>query len=170
MRMIINLHPTIHFIFPYYLLLSTFLLYFWIFFFRVFFIFYPHPSFFYFTIFWIFCEFTHSFRIFLLSLFLSFLLFSTLFSLYSFISSLFSYFFSFIPFLTLQYVGSPFLSDPLPILYLGLFTTGVCNFLQTIGQKDISAEKAAVIYSMDPVYGGNYVDFILICCTFVRVF
>ena len=119
-----------------------------------------------------------TFQVFILFfLIICFFLFWSLFSSLH-IFSMFSFLFSllyilihiFYSFLTLQYVGSPFLSDPLPILYLGLFTTGVCNYLQTIGQKDISAEKAAVIYSMDPVYGGNYIDFILICCTFVRVF
>ena len=49
------------------------------------------------------------------------------------------------------YIVDPFLSNPWPILYLGAFSTGVCNYLQTVGQKDIAAEKAAIIYSMDPV-------------------
>ena len=59
-------------------------------------------------------------------------------------------------FFKLKYVWTPFASNPLPLLYLGLFTTGVCNYLQTIGQKDIPAERAAIIYSMDPVYAGKY--------------
>ena len=49
------------------------------------------------------------------------------------------------------YIVDPFLSNPWPILYLGAFSTGVCNYLQTIGQRHIAAEKAAIIYSMDPV-------------------
>ena len=49
------------------------------------------------------------------------------------------------------YIVDPFLSNPWPILYLGAFSTGVCNYLQTVGQRDIAAEKAAIIYSMDPV-------------------
>ena len=49
------------------------------------------------------------------------------------------------------YIVDPFLSNPWPVLYLGAFSTGVCNYLQTVGQRDIAAEKAAIIYSMDPV-------------------
>ena len=49
------------------------------------------------------------------------------------------------------YIVDPFLLNPWPILYLGAFSTGVCNYLQTVGQRDIAAENAAIIYSMDPV-------------------
>ena len=63
----------------------------------------------------------------------------------------------------LKYVWTPLATNPLPLLYLGLFTTGVCNYLQTIGQKDIPAERAAIIYSMDPVYAGTC------CVVFCRV-
>eukprot|EP01036_Dinobryon_divergens_P033924 gene33923-43828_t len=49
-----------------------------------------------------------------------------------------------------------FLSNPWPVIYLGGITTGLCNYLQTIGQRSISAEKAAIIYSMDPVYGAVF--------------
>ena len=49
-----------------------------------------------------------------------------------------------------------FLANPWPILYLGAFSTGLCNFLQTLGQRDIAAERAAIIYSMDPVYGAAF--------------
>ena len=48
------------------------------------------------------------------------------------------------------------LANPWPILYLGAFSTGLCNFLQTLGQRDIAAERAAIIYSMDPVYGAMF--------------
>jgi drug/metabolite transporter (DMT)-like permease len=43
----------------------------------------------------------------------------------------------------------------LAVLYLGWIITGLGNYLQTIGQQSISAERAAVIYSMDPLYAGN---------------
>jgi drug/metabolite transporter (DMT)-like permease len=46
------------------------------------------------------------------------------------------------------------LSNPLPILYLGWVSSALCNYLQTLGQRTISAERAAIIYSLDPVYGG----------------
>ncbi len=54
------------------------------------------------------------------------------------------------------YIADPFTSNPWPIVYLGAFSTGICNYLQTVGQREIAAEKAAVIYSMDPVYGAAY--------------
>lgn len=49
---------------------------------------------------------------------------------------------------------SPFMQSPWALLYLGVVTTGLGNYLQTIGQRSVSAERAAIIYSMDPVYGG----------------
>ena len=42
------------------------------------------------------------------------------------------------------------------VAYLGIITTAVCNYLQTVGQKSVSAERAAVIYAMDPVYGALF--------------
>eukprot|EP00871_Galdieria_phlegrea_P000544 jgi/Galph1/1490/GphlegSOOS_G164.1 len=38
-------------------------------------------------------------------------------------------------------------------LYLGCVTTALCNWLQTIAQRKIPAEKASLIYALDPVYG-----------------
>ena len=43
-----------------------------------------------------------------------------------------------------------------PILYLGVITTALCNYLQTVGQRSVSAERAAIIYSLDPVYGALF--------------
>lgn len=40
-----------------------------------------------------------------------------------------------------------------PLLYLGLVTTALSNWLQAKGQRDVAAEQAAIIFSMDPVYG-----------------
>ena len=51
---------------------------------------------------------------------------------------------------------SSLVAAPLPVLYLGIITTALCNYLQTLGQKDIPAERAAVIYSLDPVYGAAF--------------
>lgn len=53
-------------------------------------------------------------------------------------------------------VLTPFIQNPWPIIYLGIITTGLCNYLQTIGQKSIPAEKAAIIYSLDPLYGAFF--------------
>ncbi|KAJ1414804.1 EamA-like transporter family-domain-containing protein [Ochromonadaceae sp. CCMP2298] len=48
------------------------------------------------------------------------------------------------------------LRDPAPVIYLGLVTTALCTYLQTLGQRVIPAERAAVIYSADPVYGAFF--------------
>ncbi len=48
------------------------------------------------------------------------------------------------------------LSEPLPLLYLGLVVTGLCSWLQAIGQRGVPAERAAVIYSLDPVYAAVF--------------
>lgn len=53
-------------------------------------------------------------------------------------------------------VLTPFVQNPWPIIYLGVITTGLCNYIQTIGQKNIPAEKAAIIYSLDPLYGAFF--------------
>ena len=47
-------------------------------------------------------------------------------------------------------------SHPLELLYLGGFTTALANYIQTLAQKDVSAERASVIYSLDPVYGAFF--------------
>ena len=53
-------------------------------------------------------------------------------------------------------VIEPFRENALPVIYLGLFATGVGNYLQTLGQRTVPAEKAAIIYSLDPVYGAFF--------------
>lgn len=40
--------------------------------------------------------------------------------------------------------------------YLGIFCTAVCGWLQNIGQDGVPAEKASLIYAMDPVYGAVF--------------
>ncbi|EKX53024.1 hypothetical protein GUITHDRAFT_58085, partial [Guillardia theta CCMP2712] len=45
--------------------------------------------------------------------------------------------------------------------YLGLVTTALTSFLQTVGQKSIRAESAAIIYAMDPVYAACFSFFLL---------
>ena len=44
----------------------------------------------------------------------------------------------------------------LAFLYLGGIATAVCNWLQTKAQRYVSAERACVIYAMDPVYGALF--------------
>lgn len=42
------------------------------------------------------------------------------------------------------------------VVYLGVVTTALCNYLQAVGQKGVSAERAAVVFAMDPVYGALF--------------
>ena len=51
---------------------------------------------------------------------------------------------------------TPFLAHPLPVIYLGIIATALSNYLQTIGQRSITAERAALIYSMDPLYSAGF--------------
>lgn len=53
-------------------------------------------------------------------------------------------------------VLQPFLANPLPIIYLGGIATALCNYLQTIGQRKVPPENAAIIYSLDPLYGAFF--------------
>ena len=55
----------------------------------------------------------------------------------------------------------PFILNPWPVIYLGVVTTAVCNYLQTLGQRRVPAERAAILYSIDPVYGAIFSRFIL---------
>ena len=47
-------------------------------------------------------------------------------------------------------------SHPIELIYLGGVTTALANYIQTIAQKEVSAERASVIYSLDPVYGAFF--------------
>ncbi|CEM34469.1 unnamed protein product [Vitrella brassicaformis CCMP3155] len=46
-------------------------------------------------------------------------------------------------------------------LYLGIVTTAICNFIQTVGQRRVSAERAAIIYSLDPLWGAIFANLLL---------
>jgi drug/metabolite transporter (DMT)-like permease len=45
---------------------------------------------------------------------------------------------------------------PLEMIYLSAVTTALANWIQAKAQRDISAERASVIYAMDPVYGAAF--------------
>lgn len=47
------------------------------------------------------------------------------------------------------------------VAYLGLVTTALSNWLQALAQKYVVAERAAVVYAMDPVYGAAFAAFLL---------
>jgi drug/metabolite transporter (DMT)-like permease len=42
------------------------------------------------------------------------------------------------------------------LVYLGAVTTALANWIQTKAQRSIRAERASIIYSMDPVYGAFF--------------
>lgn len=44
----------------------------------------------------------------------------------------------------------------LPLLYLGVVASAGMLFLQAVGQRHVSAEKAAVIYAMEPVFAALF--------------
>jgi len=49
----------------------------------------------------------------------------------------------------------------LELLYLSGVTTALANWIQTKAQREISAERASVIYAMDPVYGAVFANLLL---------
>ena len=48
------------------------------------------------------------------------------------------------------------MAHPIELLYLGGVATALANFIQAKGQKEVSAERASIIYSLDPVYGAFF--------------
>lgn len=62
---------------------------------------------------------------------------------------------------TLQKTLSTITSHPVALIYLSGVTTALANFLQSKAQKDVSAERASVIYAMDPVYGAIFANILL---------
>lgn len=42
------------------------------------------------------------------------------------------------------------------IVYLSLVATFFANYIQTVAQKGVTAERACLIYSMDPVYSAIF--------------
>lgn len=62
---------------------------------------------------------------------------------------------------TVEQTVSTIIRHPLPLIYLSGVTTALANYLQSKAQKDISAERASVIYAMDPVYGAIFANILL---------
>jgi drug/metabolite transporter (DMT)-like permease len=42
------------------------------------------------------------------------------------------------------------------LLYLSVVATALTNWIQTVAQRDVPAERASIIYAMDPVYGAMF--------------
>jgi drug/metabolite transporter (DMT)-like permease len=53
------------------------------------------------------------------------------------------------------------IAHPLELIYLSAVTTALANYIQTMSQKEVSAERASVIYAMDPVYGAAFSNILL---------
>jgi len=52
-------------------------------------------------------------------------------------------------------------SHGLQLLYLSGVTTAFANWIQTKAQRDVPAERACLIYAMDPVYGAIFSNILL---------
>jgi drug/metabolite transporter (DMT)-like permease len=52
-------------------------------------------------------------------------------------------------------------AHPLELLYLSAVTTALANWIQTKAQKNVTAERASVIYAMDPVWGAIWANLLL---------
>ena len=52
-------------------------------------------------------------------------------------------------------------SHTLELVYLSGVTTALANWIQTKAQREVSAERASVIYAMDPVYGAVFSSVLL---------
>jgi len=50
---------------------------------------------------------------------------------------------------------------PVEILYLGGVSTAAANWIQTKGQRGVTAERASIVYAMDPVYGAGFAYLLL---------
>lgn len=61
----------------------------------------------------------------------------------------------------LQQLGSVATAHPLELIYLSGVTTALANYIQTKSQRDVTPERASVIYSMDPVYGAIFSNLLL---------
>ena len=53
-------------------------------------------------------------------------------------------------------LGAALGEQAVPLLYLALVTTAVAQWLQAKGQSRVSAQDAAVIYALDPVYAAGF--------------
>ena len=63
--------------------------------------------------------------------------------------------------ITLSNVAFTVQKHPFALIYLGGVTTALANYIQTKAQKGISAERASIIYAMDPVYGAIFSNLLL---------
>jgi drug/metabolite transporter (DMT)-like permease len=58
--------------------------------------------------------------------------------------------------LDINSIQSILVTHPIEFLYLSVVATAGANYIQTTAQSSISAERASVIYALDPVYGAIF--------------
>ncbi|XP_071687211.1 uncharacterized protein [Rutidosis leptorrhynchoides] len=49
----------------------------------------------------------------------------------------------------------------IPALYTGVFTTGLCLWIEMAAMRDVSATETAIIYGLEPVWGAGFAWFLL---------
>ncbi|KAK1416057.1 hypothetical protein QVD17_31845 [Tagetes erecta] len=49
----------------------------------------------------------------------------------------------------------------IPALYTGVFSTGICLWVEMTAMRDISATETAIIYGLEPVWGAGFAWFLL---------
>ncbi|KAH9794691.1 Integral membrane protein DUF6 containing protein [Citrus sinensis] len=49
----------------------------------------------------------------------------------------------------------------IPALYTGIFSTGLCLWIEMAAMRDVSATETAIIYGLEPVWGAGFAWFIL---------
>ncbi|XP_010274721.1 PREDICTED: uncharacterized protein LOC104609967 [Nelumbo nucifera] len=49
----------------------------------------------------------------------------------------------------------------IPALYTGVFSTGVCLWIEMAAMRDISATETAIVYGLEPVWGAGFAWFLL---------
>ena len=52
-------------------------------------------------------------------------------------------------------------TKPIELIYLSAVTTALANYLQSIAQKKVSAERASIFYALDPVWGAIFANLLL---------
>lgn len=62
---------------------------------------------------------------------------------------------------TFQQTVNTITSNPLQLIYLSAVTTAFANYIQSIAQKEVSAERASIFYALDPVYGAAFANVLL---------
>ncbi|KAJ0721221.1 putative EamA domain-containing protein [Helianthus annuus] len=49
----------------------------------------------------------------------------------------------------------------IPALYTGVFSTGLCLWIEMTSMRDVSATETAIVYGLEPVWGGGFAWFFL---------